>query len=149
MTRSKRLEPIREIASIAAMALSGAVNEAARRVAEIERKIEQLQNYREEYARKPAQVDGAMDVVSFQNYRVFIDKLGDALRIQAKSLEAAQAEYEKHRALWSEKRVEAETLTRVVDRFRKEERHAAERREQDEGDEAASRLALTSGVLGT
>ena len=53
------------------------------------------------------------------------------------------------RALWSEKRVEAETLGRVVDRFQKEERHAADRREQDEGDEAASRLALTARALGT
>jgi hypothetical protein len=31
-----------------------------------------------------------------------------------------------------------------VDRFRKEEQHAAERREQHEGDEAAMRIALAS-----
>ena len=33
-------------------------------------------------------------------------------------------------------------LSRVVDRFRKEEQHAADRREQREGDDAALRLAL-------
>ena len=55
---------------------------------------------------------------------------------------AARAEYEKRRALWSEKRIEAESLGRVVDRFRKEERHAADRREQREGDEAAMRLSI-------
>jgi flagellar FliJ protein len=147
--RSKRFEPIREIATNSAKALSVAVSDAARKVVEIERKIEQLESYRREYASKPAETNGTMDAMRYQNYRVFVDKLGEALRVQAKSLEAARADYEKHRALWSEKRVEAETLSRVVDRFRKEERHAADRREQDEGDEAASRLALIAHALGT
>jgi hypothetical protein len=35
-------------------------------------------------------------------------------------------------------------LNRVVDRFRKEEQHAANRREQREGDEAAMRLMLSA-----
>jgi hypothetical protein len=35
-------------------------------------------------------------------------------------------------------------LNRVVDRFKKEERHAADRREQREGDEAAMRLTLAA-----
>jgi len=147
MMRSKRFEPIREIAASSARALSGAVSEAARKVAEIERKIEQLQSYREEYARKPAESN--MDAVRYQNYRVFIDRLGEALRVQTKSLEAARDEYEKRRAVWSEKRVEAESLSRVVDRFAQEERRAAERREQGEGDEAAARLASDRPLLGT
>ena len=91
-----------------------------------------------------------MDAVRFQNYRVFIDRLGEALRIQAVALEAARAEFEKRRSLWSEKRVEAETLGRAVDRFRQEERRDEDRREQHEGDEAAARLAQASRrVVGT
>jgi len=34
----------------------------------------------------------------------------------------------------------------VVDRFRKEEQHAADRREQHEGDEAAMRMSLAAVV---
>jgi flagellar biosynthesis chaperone FliJ len=59
-------------------------------------------------------------------------------------LDAARAEYEKRRAQWSEKRIEAESLTRVIDRFRKEEQHSADQREQREGDDAAMRISLTA-----
>ena len=58
--------------------------------------------------------------------------------------EAGRKEFEKRRAQWSGKRVEAESLNRVVDRFRKEEQHAANRREQREGDDAAMRLMLAA-----
>jgi flagellar export protein FliJ len=83
-----------------------------------------------------------MDAVKLQNYRSFLDRLGEAKRQHQKNLEAARADYEKRRALWSEKRVEAESLGRVVERFRKEERAAEERREQREGDDAAIRVSI-------
>jgi flagellar export protein FliJ len=86
-----------------------------------------------------------MDAVKLQNYRSFLDRLGDAKRQHQKNLDAARAEFEKRRALWSEKRVEAESLGRVVDRFRKEERAAEDRKEQHEGDDAAMRISLSRG----
>jgi flagellar biosynthesis chaperone FliJ len=51
MMRSKRFEPIQEIASTSATDLSRAMAEAGRRVAELERQFEQLQSYRDEYTR--------------------------------------------------------------------------------------------------
>jgi flagellin len=42
------------------------------------------------------------------------------------------------------KRIEAESLGRAVDRFRKEEQHVADRREQREGDDAALRVLLAA-----
>jgi hypothetical protein len=39
--------------------------------------------------------------------------------------------------------VEAESLGRVVERFRKEERAAEDRSEQREGDDAAMRISLS------
>ena len=85
-----------------------------------------------------------MDAVKLQNYRSFLDRLGEALRQHLKNLDAARVEYDKRRQVWSEKRVEAESLGRVVERFRQEEQHAADRREQREGDDAAMRIALAS-----
>ena len=88
-----------------------------------------------------------MDAVKLQNYRSFLDRLGDAMRQHQKNLDAARAEYEKRRALWSEKRVEAESLGRVVERFRKEERRgrgpqgAARRRRRGDAD-----IARAAGV---
>jgi flagellar FliJ protein len=144
MIKSKRFEPIQEIAATAAQDLSRGMAEAGRKVADLERQLQQLQNYRDEYVQNSARSAGAIDAVKLQNYRSFLDRLGEALRQHLKSLDVARKEFDKRRAQWSEKRVEAETLNRVVDRFRREEQHAANRREQREGDEAAMRLMLAA-----
>jgi flagellar FliJ protein len=145
MMKSKRFEPIQEIASTSAKDLSRAMGEAGRKVADLERKLQQLQSYRDEYTKSSANSGASMDAVKLQNYRSFLDRLGEALRQQLKSLEHARADYEKKRVQWSEKRVEAESLGRVVERFRKEERHALDQREQREGDDAAMRVMLAAG----
>ena len=149
MMKSKRFEPIQQIASTSAMDLSRAMGEAGRKVADLERQLEQLQSYRDEYVRNSTQSARSMNAVQLQNYRSFLDRLGEALRQHLKNLDAARAEYERRRVLWSEKRIEAESLGRVVDRFRKEEQHAADRREQREGDDAAMRVSLAApGEIG-
>src|SRR5579863_1778552 len=125
MIKSKRFEPIREVASTSARDLSGPMADAGRKVAELERQLEQLQAYRDEYVRNSTQSNGVMDAVRLQNYRSFLERLGDALNQQQKSLDLARKEFDQRRAQWSEKRIEAESLNRVVDRFRKEERSAA------------------------
>ena len=142
MIKSKRFEPIHEIASTSAKDLSRIMADAGRKVSELERQLEQLQTYRDEYVRNSTQGNGAMDAVKLQNYRSFLDRLGDALNQHQKSLDIARSEFDKRRAQWSEKRIEAESLNRVVDRFRKEEQSAADRREQRDGDDAAMRVML-------
>jgi flagellar FliJ protein len=144
MIKSKRFEPIQEIASTSAKDLSRVMADAGRKVADMEQKLEQLKAYRDEYVRNSTQSNGAIDAVKLQNYRSFLDRLGEALNLHLKSLDAARKEFEKRRAQWSEKRIEAESLNRVVDRFRKEEQHAADRREQREGDDAAMRVMLAA-----
>ncbi len=144
MMKSKRFEPIQEIASTSARDLSRAMGEAGLKVRDLERQLEQLTSYRDEYVRNSTQADGAMDAVKLQNYRSFLDRLGEAMRQHLKSLDAARNEFERRRAQWSEKRIEAESLSKVVDRFRREEQHVADRREQRDGDEAAMRLMLAT-----
>jgi len=142
MMRSKRFAPIQEIATNSATDLSRAMGEAGKRVADLEKQLEQLNSYRDEYTRNSVEARGTMDAVRLQNYRSFLDRLGEALRQHLAKLDSARAEYEKRRQLWSEKRIEAESLGRVIDRFRKEERYVVEQREQREGDDAAMRIAL-------
>jgi flagellar FliJ protein len=145
MLRSKRFEPIQEIVSTSAQDLSRAMGEASRRVADLERQLEQLKAYRDDYVSNSTGGGGAMDAVKLQNYRSFIDRLGEVLRQHLVKLDHARAEYEQRRLQWSEKRIEAESLGRVIDRFRKEEQHAAEQREQREGDDAAMRISIAHG----
>jgi flagellar FliJ protein len=142
MMRSKRFEPIQEITANSATDLSRAMADAGRRVAELERQFDQLKTYRDEYTRNSTESRGTMDAVRLQNYRSFLDRLGEAMRQHATKLDAARGEYEKRRQQWSEKRIEAESIGRVIDRFRKEEQYVAERREQREADDAAMRMSL-------
>src|SRR5580692_8594512 len=144
MMKSKRFEPIQEIAWSSANELSGRMAEAARRVADLERQLAQLQAYRDEYVRNSAQSGGSMDAVKLQNYRSFLDRLGEAMRQHVKNLDAARADYERRRQQWSEKRIEAESLGRAVERFRAEEQRAADRRDQHELDDAAIRMSLAA-----
>jgi flagellar protein FliJ len=146
--KSKRLKPIQEIASTSAKNLSRAMGEAGRKVADLERQLEQLQTYRDEYVRNSTQAAGAMDAVKLQNYRSFLDRLGEALRQHLATLDSARIEYEQRRVQWSDKRIEAESLSRVMERFRKEEQHAADRREQREVDDAALRLCQARAEAG-
>lgn len=141
MTRSQRFRPLQEIVAQSATELSRDVAEAAQRVVELERQREQLTKYRDEYARQGVASGASLDAVKLQNYRSFLDRLGEALKQNEKTLQAARAEHERRRAQWSEKRVEAESLSRVVERYRSEERRAEERREQREGDETGQRLS--------
>ena len=143
MTKSKRFEPIQELASSSADALSRPMADAARKVADLERQLTQLKTYRDEYVRNST-VAGAMDAVKLQNYRSFLDRLGDAMRQHVKNLDAARADYERRRLQWSEKRIEAESLGRAVERFRAEEQRAADRRDQHELDDAAIRMSLAA-----
>ena len=144
MMKSKRFEPIQEIASTSARDLSRAMGEAGRKVSDLESQLKQLHAYRDEYVRTSTQSTGTIDAVKLQNYRSFLERIGDAMRQHLKSLDNARAEYERRRALWSEKRIEAESLGLAVDRFRKEERRAADRREQHEGDDAALRISMAA-----
>lgn len=142
--KSKRFEPIQEIAANSADQLSRAMADAGLKVVDLERQLQQLRSYRDEYLRSAAPAAGATDAVKLQNFSTFMDRLGEALRQHLKNLDNARAEYEKRRASWSEKRVEAESLSRVVDRLRKEEQHVADRREQREGDDAALRVSMAA-----
>jgi len=142
--RSKRFEPIQEIAASSAADLSRSMADAARRLAELERQFDQLKTYRDDYTRNSTEARGTMDAVRLQNYRSFLDRLGEAMRQHVTKLDTARAEYERRRLQWSEKRIEAESLGRVMERMRKEEHYVAEQREQRETDDAAMRMSLLS-----
>jgi flagellar export protein FliJ len=148
MKRSKRFEPIRDIVSTSATDLSRAMGEAGHRAADLQRQLEQLKTYRDEYVKNSIQDDGTMDAVKLQNYRSFLGRLGDAIRQQLTLLDRARAEFENRRLEWSAKRIEAESLGRAIDRFRSEELRDAERREQRDGDDAAMRISIAHAEAG-
>jgi flagellar FliJ protein len=112
---------------------------AARRVLEDrEKQLEQLRAYRSEYASRAAH-EGAADAVRLQNYHAFLARLGDAIRQQEELVATAREELERTTAAWHERRIEAASLGKAVERIAEGEQKAGERREQRETDERALR----------
>jgi flagellar protein FliJ len=142
--KSKRLEPIRDIAATGAHNLRLAMADAQQRVSDMELQLAQLQGFHQDYLQKATAVEGPMDTVRLQNNRAFLERLADAIRAQLQKIGIARADYEARRALWSDKRVEAEAIGQAVERFRTDERQAADRRDQRESDETGLRLWLAA-----
>jgi flagellar FliJ protein len=138
MTRSERMQPIKALADTRERD-AGAVVAAARRVVEDrEKQLEQLRQYREEYAGRAAR-EGAADAVRLQNYHAFIARLADAIRQQEQLVAAAKQDLDRKLAEWQERRVEAASLGKAVERIADVEQKAADRREQLDSDERALR----------
>lgn len=146
MMKSKRFEPIREIASNTADSLQQGVADAERHLAEMERQLAQLSSYRADYVKRSEQSSGAVDAVRLQNFRSFLGRLSEAIRLQGEAVQAARADYDAKRQQWSVKRVEAEALGKAVERFRLDERRAQDRRDQNEMDDASMRRLAAEQV---
>ena len=110
------------MASNSATDLSRGVADAERHLAEMERQLEQLNTYRSDYVGQSSTGPGAVDAVRLQNFRSFLDRLGEAIRAQSELVRVARTDYDAKKAQWSEKRVEAEALGKVVERFKVDER---------------------------
>ncbi len=137
--KSKRFEPIHNLADHSAQHASREVAQAASHVEEMQRQLAQLEQYRREYAEKPACAPAAMDAVRLQNFRSFLGRLNEAIRTQSLAVDQAQSAYEVKRAEWAQKRSEADSIGKVVERIRFDERKVQERREQSELDEVSAR----------
>ena len=86
MMKSKRFEPIQEIASNSAEDLSRAMARGRRaRSRTSSASSSSCKSYRDEYVRNSTQSSGAMDAVKLQNYRSFLDRLGEAMRQHTKN----------------------------------------------------------------
>ncbi|MBS0614133.1 MAG: flagellar export protein FliJ [Proteobacteria bacterium] len=146
MLKSKRFEPIRAIASNAAGSLQQAMTEAEAHLADMERQLAELTRYRSEYLTSPVSSPGSVDTVRLLNFRSFLSRLSEAIRLQGEAVSRARAEYERRRQQWSAKRVEAEVLGKAVERFRQDERRVQDRRDQNESDDASMRRLSMRGA---
>ena len=138
MTRSERMQPIKSLADTRERDAGTVVAGARRVLEEREKQLEQLRAYRAEYAARAAQ-QGAADAVRLQNYHAFLGRLADAVRQQQELVEAARQDLERKTADWQQRRVEAASLGKVVERIASAERRVADRRDQRDTDERALR----------
>ncbi len=142
MSRSDRMQPIKEIADSRERDAGAVVAAAEQKLKEAEQQLEQLKRYREEYGQGMGSGDGqnvgAVDGMRLQNYRAFVQRLSDAIRQQEDLITRLREDSDRKRDAWRERRVEAKTLDRAIEKLRGQERKVEERREQFKMDEQAA-----------
>jgi flagellar FliJ protein len=103
-------------------------------------RLEELRAYRDQYARDFELSGGTgLEAARIQDYRVFLNRLGEAIRQQETLLEQCCSQHEQTRQQWIETRTHSQAIDKVVHRYSREEHRQQDLREQKEQDERALR----------
>lgn len=134
MTRSKRMQPVVEVTVQREREAAKRLGEAQQRLASAQQRLEELTSYREEYTRQFA-AGGSLSAARLRDYRMFLDRLNQAVEQQRGVLTRAQQEADTQRQRWLDMHTRVQALGKVVERYRDEERSHLERRLQKESDQ--------------
>jgi flagellar FliJ protein len=130
------MKPVRQVAASREQQAARNLGEAQERLAAQERKLEELIEYRDQYAVQFKAEGGlGFDAVRMQDFRVFLNRLNQAIEQQRGVIELCRQDCVRSRDRWLRDRTRSEALEKVVDRYRDEERREEERREQRSADE--------------
>jgi len=142
MTRTQRIRPVQRIVDDRERELAKAVALARQKVAEAEAKLVELGRYREDYHRGfQKEASAGASGLRLRDFRLFLARLDDAIRQQELVIARAKSEQDNQMRLWMESQRKAKALGIVVDKWRGDERRAAERQDQRETDERAAAMA--------
>lgn len=139
MKRSRRMQPVADLAS-------NRQQEAARVLARNEallgeemQRLEELRGYRDEYADRLLRSQQGMVGLDVREYRLFLQRLGEAIDAQSGQVEQMRKRVEESRMQWTQQRAREQVVGKVIDRMESEEREHSARREQASLDELAQR----------
>ena len=141
MKRSERLEIVKKVVDDFEHRKAEALAMAERRVGEAEKKLTDLEAYRDGYVRDfAARAKTGMNAGAACDYQVFLTRLDEALRQQTQAVIGTRAQRDAELRNWQDAAQRAEAIGQTVKRWQGEERHALERREQIETDERSQRI---------
>jgi flagellar FliJ protein len=142
------MEPIKNLAD-GREREAGAVVAAARKTYEdAERQLQQLRAYREDYAQRLNSGGGAADGILLQNYHAFLGRLTAAIAQQDKVVTGARLHLEQVTDEWRDRRVDAASIGRAVEKIAAGERRLADARTQREDDERSMQRATRERDVG-
>lgn len=139
MKKSDRMIPIKQIAADHEQEAVNELGQSQRALSEHEMKLEQLKNYRAEYARL-FQEHGSrgMDGSQLQAYQTFLVQLDTAIRQQIDMIKYVEGECADKRQVWQQRHTRTEALGKTVERFQKTERGLEDKQQQREMDDRSN-----------
>lgn len=140
MKKSKRFMPVVDLAHDAERKAAEALGACLRKYEQSLNKLNDFRRYHNEYARQFSFI-GQSGISSSKavDYRLFLDKLKQAIEQQEKVIEQAHIDLERSKAFWFAQRGRSKALDNVLTRYIVDERKIQEKREQIEQDERNSR----------
>ncbi|MFQ5643759.1 MAG: flagellar export protein FliJ [Thiogranum sp.] len=140
MTRSKRMQPVQRVAHSREQNAVQKLGQSQQNLDAQRARLEELRAYRDQYTRDfELSGGGGLDAARIQDYRAFLNRLGEAIRQQEVLIEQCRSQHEQTRQQWIETRSHSQVIDKVVHRYCREEHRQQERKEQQEQDERALR----------
>ncbi len=140
MIRSKRMQPVQRVAQNREQSAVQEFGQSRQNLDAQRTRLEELCAYRDQYARDFELSSGTgLDAIRIQDYRVFLNRLSEAIRQQEALIEQCSCQHEQTRQQWVETRIHSQAIDKVVERYRREEHRQQDLREQKEQDERAQR----------
>lgn len=136
------MQPVAEAAQQQADAAAKSVAECNRLVMDMRRKLDELLAYRDDYTNGLRHKGPkGLNASQMKDYSVFLERLNNAIGQQQEHLNSAGARFAASKQAWVEKRQRAKAIDSVVNRYQQADQREQSRRDQQEGDEHARRLA--------
>lgn len=135
--RSQRLQKIVALAEAEERNLGVITGRSQVLLNEEKNKLGELNAYRQSYAEK-AGFNAELSSAHLKDYQRFLSRLDQAVRAQQQVVINCEQHVEMHRRRWMVKRQRVESLERVCERYKNQERLQADRQEQRELDDQPS-----------
>ncbi len=140
MVQSKRLRPVHRVAASREQTAAKELGDSTRYVHEQEERLEELRRYHAEYIdRFHSAAKMGMSALQLQEYRAFLAKLERAIREQQTIIKDGLNVRKFKKDSWQQKHVRTQALGKVIDRYKKAENRAEDKREQKETDDRNQR----------
>jgi len=140
MKRSKRLEPVGEMAVEEERECAGRVAGIQQRLDEANKRSVELKRYVVEYQSMFQQRAAAgIDMAGLRDYQTFLARLNEAVRQQDVVIAQIESECARARVEWLEAAARRSAVNKVIENARLEDRKVEDRMLQKESDERAQR----------
>ena len=127
--RSKKIGKVASLAAAEEQRLGQAAGQAQQQLNEHLDRLGELNAFRHNYAKKSTGKT-SLRASHWQDYQAFLHRLDTAVRAQQQIVRDSERMLETHRQRWIAKRQRVESLERVLEKYRSEERLRDARREQ-------------------
>ena len=140
MSRAKRMQPVADVAQHRQDQAAQRMGSQQLQLAQQEKRLEDLRNYRDEYNGRFYSDGQVMAAVQVREYRLFLARLDQAIDEQTQHVEMARQALERSHKDWSACRVQTDAINKAIERMQADEQQVERRREQGQNDEFGQRI---------